>query len=298
MEMKKLNIAAIVAIVAIAALCAGFFYWPWGPPEFLGEDDFEGHSVPPVGPVVAGGLQGTYIGTMTFTNIDRSTVANLLPPGFELAPRATTNKPDLHPIVLLFGDPTDGAFVLSATSIQPTGIHYSEMILAIPFVQKTGQTGAWHTYIVRMYLDHQAAVTGGIPYAYKKVLASIEWTGRYARVWESPGGDLLEGDFRWGAKWYDGNAALLSVPNFQDMVNIMSTEILGHNGIIPICSQFEWNFDRARVAKAYSTYTMKQPFRVDMGSWPALSPFKNVNNGAVVMRGLRWRLASQIACRF
>lgn len=292
-----------LGLFTTALLFFFWFFWPWFKPEFLGEADFEGHPLPPPGPVTGGGLQGTYNGVMTFSNINRTIVGQLLPPNFELAPRKTSKTPNLHPIVLMFGDPTDGALVVNSTTIQPTGIHYSEMILAVPFVQKMGQSGAWHTYIVRMYLDNQAAVNGGIPYAYQKVLANIEWQGRHARIWNNIGNDLLEADFRWGAKWYDGSEAFQKLPNFQDMVNIMTTEILGYNGLIPICSQFEWNFDRARVAKAYTSYTMKAPFRANMGAWPALSPFDNVKNGAVVLRGVRWRLKPQPAfpidtCRY
>lgn len=270
-------------------------------PEFLREADFEGHPVPPAGAVTTGGLQGTYNGVLTFANVDRTTVSQLLPENFELAPRKTSHLPNLHPVVLMFGDPTDGAFVVSPTAIQPTGIHYSEMILAVPFVQKQNQSGGWHTYIVRMYLDNSAAVAGGIPYGYQKVLASIEWKGRYARVWDTLAGDYLEGDFHWGARWYDGNEALSKIPNFQDMVNIMTTELLGRNGPISICSHFEWSLDEARVSKAYTSYTMKKAFRADMVAWPGLSPFENVKNGAVVMRGLRWRLKPVppfISCSF
>lgn len=287
--------ARVIGGLTLAAMLQGC------QPEFLREADFEGHAVPPAGPVTTGGLQGTYNGIMTFTNVDRTTVSQLLPTNFELAPRKTSHLPNLHPIVLMFGDPTDGAFVTSPTAIQPTGIHYSEMILAVPFVQKVGQSGGWHTYIVRMYLDNPAAVAGGIPYGYQKVLASIEWKGRYARVWDTVAGDYLEGDFRWGARWYDGNEALNKIPNFQDMVNIMTTELLGRNGPISICSHFEWNFDEARVAKAYTSYTMKKPFRANMSAWPGLSPFTGVKNGSVVMRGLRWRLkpiSPFVSCSF
>jgi hypothetical protein len=241
---------------------------------------------------------------MTFTNIDRDRVAELLPSGFQLAPRKTTRTPNVHPVILLFGDQTDGASVLPVVPLlpvvppQPSGVHYSEMILAVPFVRKTGGSG-WHTYIIRMYLDNQVAVAAGLAYGYQKEPAWIEWTGDYARIWNSnplDGQDLLEGNFSWGAQWYDGNDALQTIPNFQDMVNIMTTRLLGRTGSGPgsqsICSHFEWNLDQAKVARAETSYTMKAPFRSGMSAWTGLSPFENVNDGAVVVRGMRWRLAT------
>lgn len=296
MSGKKQTALKFVVGFTIALLAIGWKFWPWWFPEFLGENDFEGHVVPPSGVVSTGGTQGTYNGVIAFSNIDRSHVNQLLPTGFELSPRRTTRTPHLHPIVILFGDVTDGSVLISSTATHPTGVHYSEMILAIPFVQKIDGTGGWHTYIVRMYLDDSAAVTGGIPFGYAKVLASVEWTGIHARIWQPYGSEFLESTLRWGARWYDGQEAIDKLGNFEDMVNIMTTEILGEN---LVCSQFEWNLDRARVARAKTSHTMKQPFKTGMSTWPGLSPYKNVRRGAVVVRGLRWRFQpTPISCRF
>ena len=101
---------------------------------FLGEADFEGQRIAAGSPVTEGG-QATYNGLITFTNVPREMVANLLPAGFELAARATTGAPGLHPVVLLFGDQTDGAAVIGGNHA-PTGVHYSELIFAVPFVQR------------------------------------------------------------------------------------------------------------------------------------------------------------------
>lgn len=295
------NVVNIFSFFGVTILVSVFvwFWWPWAPDEFLGEADFEGHKVLANGPISTGGLQATYNGILTFSNIDRSVVSALLPSNFELAPRKTAKYPNLHPVVLMFGDQTDAALVLSQVDTQPNGVHYSEMILAIPFVQRQGKTGAWHTYIVRMYLDNAAAVAGGLAFGYKKVLTSIEWQGKQARIWQPIGGDLLTANFVWGAHWYDGSAAFTNLTNFRDMVSIMTTEILGHNGLLPLCSHFEWNFDNARVATVSTTYTMNRPFRNDMSAWPGLSPWVNVADGAVVVRGMRWRLKGlPQACSF
>jgi len=306
MKSTSLDIRSVALTLLVVALIWGGWafwpslpFWPWWPDDFLGEDDFVGQPVKPESPVGVGGMQGTYIGVLTFSNVDRTSVANLLPSGFELAPRSTTYKSNLHPVVLMFGDATDGAWVLAGGATQPTGIHYSEMILAIPFVQKVGGSGGWHTYIVRMYLDNQDAVAGGIPYGYQKILAQLMWTGDSVEVNDVLGNDLLDGKFIWKNKWYDGNTALSVFPNFQDMVNIMTTEVVGMTLLGPVCSSFEWNFGNARVARASTTYTMKNSFATGMSSWPAKSPFTNVSSGAIVMRGMRWRLGPPSpGCRF
>jgi hypothetical protein len=285
--------AAALTVIVVLFLWPQLF-WPQWESEFLGEADFDGHPIPSPGPVTTGG-QATYIGVLTFTNIDRDRVAELLPSGFQLAPRKTTRTPNVHPVILLFGDQTDGASVLPVVPPQPSGFHYSEMIFAVPFVQQTGQPG-WHTFIVRMYLDNIATTIAGLAFGYQKEHAWIEWTGDYARIWNSnplDGHEILEGNFSWGAQWYDGNDALQTIPNFQDMVNIMTTRLLGRTGGNSICSHFEWNLDQAKVARAKTSYTMKAPFRSGMSAWPGLPPFKNVKDGAVVVRGMRWRLATQ-----
>ena len=105
-----------VAITAltITSLAIGWKFWPWWPPEFLGETDFEGQNVAPTS-VGYGGSQGTYNGVIAVSNVDRTVVSQLLPADFQLAPRRTSRTPDLHPILILFGDVTDGAWLVFLT---------------------------------------------------------------------------------------------------------------------------------------------------------------------------------------
>ena len=235
--------------------------------RFFGEADFDGLHIAASGPVRVGG-QSTYNGLITFTNVRRDMVARLLPANFQLAERTTTDLPDLHPAVLLFGDQTDAATV-NDDDITPTGIHYSEMIFAIPFVQRVGRSG-WHTHIIRMYLDNDAAVAAGTIFGYQKQKACFEWR----------------------CPWHDGESASAEIPNFRDMVSIMTTRILGQTEGVPICSHFEWSLRGAKVAALKGSFSMRQPFRDGMGDWPGLSPFDNATDGAIVVRGMRWRLAS------
>jgi hypothetical protein len=143
-----------------------------------------------------------------------------------------------------------------------------------------------------MYLDNDAAVAAGTLFGYQKKKAWLEWKGDEIRVYSEFEELLLEGTFEWGSPWYDAETAVAHIPNFADMVSIMTTRILGKTNGVPICSHFEWNLRRAKVAAVKGSYSMKMPFREDMDKWPYLSPFSNSIDGAIVVRGLRWRLAN------
>ena len=271
----------LAGLVVLLSACASS--------SFLGSGDFEGDWIAAPSPVLAGG-QSTFTGVLTISNVARAEVVGLLPLGYELAGRTTSGSQDVHPIVLAFGDQTDGASVVGGITV-PNGVHYSEMILAVPFVQKVNQPG-WHTMIVRMYLDNDAAVLAGALFGYQKQKAWLRWAGDVVQIQKTLGGDLLEGTFSWGTPWHDGSQALTAVPNFQDIVDIMTTRLLGRTGVFPICSHFEWDLQDTRVAPAVTAYDMKDAFTSSMGSWPMLSPFVNVVDGAVIVRGIRWRLSS------
>ena len=144
-----------------------------------------------------------------------------------------------------------------------------------------------------MYLDNDGAVAAGTAFGYQKKKAWLEWNGDDIRVYSQFKELLLEGSFEWGSTWYDGESAFAQIPNFRAIVSIMTTRILGQTNGIPICSHFEWNLGDAKVAEVKGSYSMKRPFREDMNEWPLLSPFYNATGGAVVVRGMRWRLAKQ-----
>jgi hypothetical protein len=300
---------AVGAFVVVSALGLLGLFWTIHPnaDEFLGTADFEGSPIHPAGnkPTLA---QATYNGVLTFTNLDRALVEALLPKGYQLAKNKSFWQKSKHPVALLFGDQTD-AYLFALGHATPTNlaarVHYSEMILGIPFVQKAGQPG-WHTYIVRMYLDDTAAVLGGAAYGYAKLFACLDWTGSNIRIWRGvlacPGTlglkkELLVGEFGFKGAWLDGDDALTGLKNFQDMNDIWTTRILGRTALDKsVCSYFEWDFSAARVARAVTTYSFESAFRGDMSAWPALGKLDSVAYGAATVRGLRWRLAAPFSC--
>lgn len=302
--------AAAVLAGSLVALVGGHFWWHPQADDFLGNADFEG--VPIRSATISDGIQSTYNGFLIVVNLDRSMVEALLPPGFVLAVNKSFWLKTKHPVLLLWGDQTDGAS-FSGVTVTPAPpldrAHYSEVILGIPFVQASGRPG-WHTYIVRMYLDDAQAVAGGNLYGYAKQIGCLDWRGAIIRAWQTPvvcpGPNpvstkrLLKGDFRYHGSWYDGPDADTHIPNLSDMIGMVTTRILGRSEFgTSICSFFEWNLDDAQVAKAKTTHTFEAPFRADMGAWPALGSLPNVHEGAVALRGVRWRMGlAPVACGF
>ncbi len=306
----KLMLSA-AAFAAVVAIIAGMYVWSHPrADEFLGDADFEG--APIAGPTVTNGGQSYFNGFLTITNLNRSLVEAVLPSGFELAPNVSFWHQTKHPVLLLFGDQTDGALVIGGVA-RPTPplnrSHYSELILAIPYVRRTGGSDGWHTYVARMYLDSVPAVAAGALFGYAKELGCLDWQGKNVSIrqalWICPGSNpltsaLLDGDFRFYGTWYDGSSAYAQIPNLSDMVGMVTTKILGKNASgDSICSFFEWNLDDARIAKAMTSHQFQAPFRSTMGAWPGLGVLNNVSEGAVVLNGVRWRLASApVSCGF
>lgn len=292
-------------LAAVLAIIAGWYMWSHPQAdEFLGDADFEG--APIAGPAVTNGAQSNFNGFLTITNLNRSLVEGVLPAGFELAPNISFWHKTKHPVLLFFGDQTDGTLVIGGVE-RPTPplnrSHYSELILAIPYVQRTGGTDGWHTYIVRMYLDSVPAVAAGVLFGYQKQLSCLDWRGTNVRIRQAPvicpdpsqilTRDLLDGDFRFYGTWHDGSSAYAQIPNLSDMVGMVTTKLLGENSSGDlICSFFEWNLDDARIAKATTSHQFQTPFQPTMGAWPGLGILDNVSEGAVMLTGVRWRLAT------
>ena len=65
----------------------------------------------------------------------------------------------------------------------------------------------------------------------------------------------------------------------------------------------EWNFGNAQVAPATSKHKFVTKFRDGMEGWVTLGDVTNALDGAVSMRGLRWRLVDNVVqplepCKF
>ncbi len=248
----------IVAVFTVACTTAPPLL-PRSTAPFLGPQDFSGTYTPKCGTATAGG-EATYHGNLVFTNLDRPLVQAVLPPELKLAPNSAA--PGLHPVIYLYGRPTDTKWIVADTPIL-IGPNYQELMLLVPFVQES--TGSmWHNYVVRMYLDDANAIwIGNLFFAYAK---------------------------EWG-----------TMPNYQAIQTILAMPIVGRrsSGQL-VCSYFELNYANATVAPVQSSHEFLEPFVPGMSGWVGLGTVSSVVNGAVAVRDLNWRIKQPPAraCRF
>ena len=126
--------------------------------SFLNKHAFLGPSIPVD---TAGGsfaAEATFNGCIAFFNWARKEVERLLPPDLELAVNRSA-APDLHPVSLVFGDQTEGAWIVAGRRL-PLDFNYQELTLAVPFV-KHRQGRYLHTYVPRIYSSNWPAVWDG-----------------------------------------------------------------------------------------------------------------------------------------
>jgi hypothetical protein len=264
---------------------------------FLGPGDYFGSYTPRLHPAL-NGAQATYAGALVVTMLDRSLVAPVLPPGLHLAtPKATSIQ---HPVIFLVGVQGDPLYLINGALFPSWVDPYDELILLIPFVVGDGGSDRWHNYAVRMYLDALGPVViGDVGYGYAKELALLVPSGTLP--------DVNTRVFSWidgmpyfastivptGA-WRSAAGATTSLPRWVDLQKIFEMPIVGSE--IPglfICSYFEWEYSNADVAAVVSVYRYLHPFKtgVGMDNWVNLGPLANAPDGAVALRGLRWRLS-------
>jgi hypothetical protein len=255
--------------------------------------DFVGHYGPRAGPVKTGG-QSTYDGTVVVSMLERALVQAILPGDLTLAqPQAMLTH---HPVVHLIGQQRDLYPVFQGVQ-QPirTLPDYREMILLIPYVVR-GTGLEWHNYAARMYLDNQQAVNGGnTVYAYAKELATLVYTTKPphtdARVAVQTIPFFTSAVELTGA-WRNAANAHATIPRWDDLIELFNMPVLGYDSARVLCSYFEWTLTSAEFAPATSIFAFLESFRPGMAAWVALGPMNSAPDGAIGVRGVRWRLAS------
>ncbi len=269
------------------------------PERFPGPGDFVGGYTPqPI--ATLNGLQSTYNGTAFVSMLDKTEVSKVLPSGFGLANKNAAS--DTHPVIFLIGDQREPSFLADGkvtTICQSCG--YKEMILLIPFVVRYPDT-QWHNYAVRMYLDDWSAVLGGNSiYGYAKqyaFLTKTELTGVTKHdIHPVFGGLIFRSEVELTGPWVSVSQAAASVPRWADLEQIFKAPVLGQqpsdafDPLAFICSYWEWDFTNAEVAPAASKHQIARKFRDGMENWVSGVLVPNPLDGAVSMRGIRWRLA-------
>jgi len=285
----------IVAVFTVACTTAPPLL-PRSTAPFLGPQDFSGTYTPKCGTATAGG-EATYHGNLVFTNLDRPLVQAVLPPELKLAPNSAA--PGLHPVIYLYGRPTDTKWIVADTPIL-IGPNYQELMLLVPFVQES--TGSmWHNYVVRMYLDDANAIwIGNLFFAYAKEWGTSQESGTEVTEFAA-GSAKFHANIQPTGPWEPSAQAEATMPNYQAIQTILAMPIVGRrsSGQL-VCSYFELNYANATVAPVQSSHEFLEPFVPGMSGWVGLGTVSSVVNGAVAVRDLNWRIKQPPAraCRF
>ena len=256
--------------------------------EFLGSDDFKGCWLPRTSNATTGG-EANYNGRLVFINLQNQLIDAVLPANLKRAdPIAAAST--LHPVALMFGHQTDTKWVIEGTEVE-VGDDYQELILIIPFVQGGG-TPFWHNYVVRMYLNDQGAkFIGNWFFGYKKADATFEETLTTFTV-KTSGTPAFTTKVLSSDPWQP--AATSNAINFLDVKTILSMPILGRlqSGIF-VCSYFELNYANSggEMRPIRTEQQFFKQFTSGMTDWLAQGMLPSVDNGAVELRNIEWRLA-------
>jgi hypothetical protein len=260
--------------------------------------------VPASGPVQKGG-QSTYDGSIAVTLLSRTDVSQVLPPSLALAAR--TDGVTDHPVVHLIGNQRNPMILENGIPYPALDLGYQEVILLIPFVVCPPGT-RWHSFVVRMYLNDVGAIAiGNSVYAYAKEFAAVpqNHVGPDLTTNVLP---LLEHDVfeshpvQQTGQWSSPPG---TIPNWKDFQTLFEMPLVGVD-VNPstsavtrtVCSYWEWDYTDAEIAPATSQHRFLKQFRSGMGSWVGVA-LSNAPDGAMKIRGLRWRLAEPPpACQF
>jgi hypothetical protein len=268
--------------------------------QFPGPANFIGDAVLQPRPA-KDGLQSTYSGTIFVSMRDRTEVEKVLPAGFHLANQ--TSASTTHPVIFLLGDQRELSTLAGGTAIPLCqGCGYQEMILLIPFVVRQGQAH-WHNYAARMFLDDIAAVAGGNAiYGYAKEVATLtRVTNQDSSYYEiSPwfDGVVFQAELGRTGPWTPADQSPASAPRWAELKTVFQAPVLGQQPkdsptpLAVICSYWEWDYTIARVAPAYARHRIVKKLRSGMENWVSPAPMASPDQGAISVRGIRWRLAT------
>lgn len=249
-------------------------------------------------PTIEGG-QSTYEGAIAVTLLDRAVVSQALPNGFALAARANPGDGvTTHPVVHMIGFQGSPMLIQEGEVTPAPDPGYTELIVLIPFVVKQGRS-AWHSFVVRMYLNDPAAIfIGNTYYSYRKAFAAFDETdaGTAKDTLVRP---FLEGDVFRSAVGRDGPwlsccGGAPDIPAFADIRTLLTMPLLGAfvdgagNPFQTVCSYWEWDFRCAEVAPATSEHVYMA--KIERGTEGWIGPATAPAGGAMLVRGLRWRI--------
>lgn len=149
--------------------------------------------------------RGTIDARVVVRTFERETVQRLLPRGLELAPQPVVHH-RRHPVLFLFADDVFDAWFGDMV--------YREMMIAIPYVQRTDlhvpHRGPF-LYMPRLYLDEKRPRRlGNLLYGFEKIDAIVDQTPDSYRVRELDGSEVARLDYEAAGPWTKPEA----LPNF------------------------------------------------------------------------------------
>lgn len=308
---QTINAVMFAIIVVLLAFLASVVYSPDMPPpptavacstEFLDTGDFDGDWVPNnVTNYIVGG-SSRFSGTIMMANVDSNLVEAVLPTNWSLADPVDASEL-CHPVLILFGEQSQlqTIFLDQGTPVGGDDASYQEMMLLIPFTQRDVGGPLWHTSVIRMYLDDQAAKDiGNDYYAYNKELATFTDSGSIFSVF--PNGSIaFHATYSPSGTLQNFNVATL--PNLDEIKKILAMPLVGvvndTSFSPPIewdrCSYFDMVYDHgdgthARVRSTQVQHDYFKPFVPAMTPWIGLPPSNNSTNGAIEVENLGWKL--------
>ncbi|HUE29528.1 MAG TPA: hypothetical protein VMR79_01565, partial [Verrucomicrobiae bacterium] len=257
---------------------------------FLGKSAF-------AGPVIEFGADGgsfagqaRFSGCIACTNWRRSDVEAILPPYLELA--TNTTAPELHPVVFIFGEQSDGAILFAGFTVR-TGVTYHELGIVVPFVQHH-RGRHLHSYVPRMYASYFPSVWhGNANYGFSKEMARMGWQGPVFLLTRENGSLLLHAETEPAGTWSPGSSC--DAPNFGAMRAIFELPVIGRRGDgSHVCSYFGWSFEDALVRPSDACVSIHAPLVA------GIRPRRHhdVPGGTFEVRGMLWRLSWPVPCRF
>jgi len=234
--------------------------------------------------------QARFNGCIAVTNWLRAEVERLLPPQLALAANASPT-PDLHPVIFVFGEQTQGAVIFARLPV-PAGPDYGEFALAIPFVRHRHGRHL-HVHVPRMYSSYFPATwNGNAHYGFGKAMARMEWRGPVFLMTNETDDLLLHAAVEPAGDWVSGAAA--DLPLLAALRAIFSLPVVGRkaDGRL-VCSWWGWGFGDALVRPAAASVSIDAPLVEGL----PLRTCTAVPGGSFEVRGMAWKLTWPTPCR-
>jgi hypothetical protein len=257
--------------------------------EFLGKDSFLGPCIDTSSPTFVG--QADFNGCIAFCNWSREDVARVLPAELELAVN-TSATPELHPLVLIFGEHTQGATIFGGVTF-PTGVRYHEFGMAVPFV-KHRRGRHLHTFVPFMCSSFFPATwAGNVHYGFSKAMATMWWEGALFIMTKPDGALLLHAAVEPAGDWVPG--AHCDLPNFAGMRSIFAMPVLGRkqDGTY-VQSYFGWDYSMASVRSMWASVSTETTLIQGLAQRTCTS----LRSATFEVQRMTWRLSWPESYRF